>query len=153
LLALSVKETDYDVSNVDVFSGGQYEPELMSLNPEGQVPILKDGEQVVTDSEKIIEYIDREITTGPILIPSVQTKEGKEIAKWRKMLGRVKVDILTTGIVMYPELSVSETKFPRNMTADGKCFHSLSLNCDIHRIIFCRNQVFNVTCLQIHSTI
>ena len=33
------------------------------MNPKGQVPVLKHGEQVVVDSDKILVYIDNEIGT------------------------------------------------------------------------------------------
>lgn len=34
------------------------------MNPHGLVPLLKDGEKIVVESEKIIDYVDDQVKSG-----------------------------------------------------------------------------------------
>ena len=48
-------ELDYQV--VDLFTGAQYTPEYLGINPSHQVPVLEDGDFRVTESSTILKYI------------------------------------------------------------------------------------------------
>ncbi len=48
---------DYDLEFVDIMAGGQKAPELVALNPMGKLPILTDGEAVVTEAAAIGLYL------------------------------------------------------------------------------------------------
>lgn len=47
----------YDLRFVDILAGGQKAPEVLALNPMGKLPILTDGEIVVTESAAIGLYL------------------------------------------------------------------------------------------------
>lgn len=64
LLALFEKGCQFNRKFINIHTGEQKTPEYMKMNPLGQVPLLKDGEEIVVDSEKIIDYIDEEIKSG-----------------------------------------------------------------------------------------
>jgi len=40
---------DYELRFVDLLSGAHKTPELLALNPMGKLPILTDGDQVITE--------------------------------------------------------------------------------------------------------
>ena len=65
---LNAKGIAFDEHKLDLFSGDQLKPEYLSLNPNGVVPTLVDGETVVIESSVILQYID-EIGDGPRLMP------------------------------------------------------------------------------------
>jgi len=68
-LALSEKQVSYEKRFVDIELRLQnYEPWYLRLNPRGVVPTLVHGDRVVTDSARILRYID-ETFEGPALIP------------------------------------------------------------------------------------
>lgn len=48
---------DYELRFVDILKGAQKAPEILALNPMGKVPILTDGEVVVTESAAIGLYL------------------------------------------------------------------------------------------------
>lgn len=70
-IALNLKELPYDYVPVHLMQGGggQFTPEFRHLNPQGLVPVLEDGGQVLTQSLAIIEYLD-ELHPEPPLLPS-----------------------------------------------------------------------------------
>jgi glutathione S-transferase len=56
-LFLALVGADADIVEVDLAGGAHKSPDFLSLNPFGQVPVLEDGDTVVTDSNAILVYI------------------------------------------------------------------------------------------------
>jgi len=56
--ALHAKAVSFTEVRLDLFAGDQLRPAYLALNPNGVVPSLIDGGQVVTDSAVILEYLD-----------------------------------------------------------------------------------------------
>jgi glutathione S-transferase len=57
VLFASLIEADVDLVEVDLAKGRHKTPEFLELNSFGQVPVLEDGEIVVTDSNAILVYL------------------------------------------------------------------------------------------------
>ncbi|WP_170423354.1 glutathione S-transferase family protein [Ruegeria arenilitoris] len=53
---------------VDLAAGAHKLPEFLAMNPDGQVPVLEDGDIVVSDSNAILVYLAR--TYAPDWIPT-----------------------------------------------------------------------------------
>jgi glutathione S-transferase len=56
-LFLSLLGVEHEVIPVDLAKRAHKEPEFLDLNPFGQVPVLVDGDTVVTDSNAILVYL------------------------------------------------------------------------------------------------
>jgi glutathione S-transferase len=56
--ALHAKQLAFEEVKLDLFSGDQLKPAYLSLNPNGVVPTLVDGADVITDSAVILEYLE-----------------------------------------------------------------------------------------------
>lgn len=56
-LFLSILGLDFEPVEVDLLSGAQRQPEFLSLNPFGQVPVLDDEGTIVSDSNAILVYL------------------------------------------------------------------------------------------------
>ncbi|KAK3604313.1 hypothetical protein CHS0354_021576 [Potamilus streckersoni] len=97
---------------VDIQNGAQNETWYLKINPKGLVPVLQDGNKYISESEDIIDYLDKEITSGPRLVPDPATPYGQEVARWRKLLHDVRVDVITYGTINNPELSATGLKMP-----------------------------------------
>lgn len=66
LLALEAKRLSYE-SRLLQFSKGEHKaPEFLALNPRGQVPCLRDGDVVVSESIAILAYLDRKTPEPPL---------------------------------------------------------------------------------------
>ena len=44
------------------------------MNPNGLVPVLKDGQKIVVESEKIVDYIDSKVKSGKYIVYFVQVE-------------------------------------------------------------------------------
>ncbi len=58
-IALEEMGLSYDVTLVDIRSGGQQSPQFLALNPNGKIPALVDGQVVVFESAAILQYLGR----------------------------------------------------------------------------------------------
>ncbi|MGF6177960.1 glutathione S-transferase family protein [Ensifer sp. 4252] len=58
-LFLSLLGVPHELVELDLANGAHKTPEFLKLNPLGQVPVLEDGDLVVTDSTAILVYLAR----------------------------------------------------------------------------------------------
>jgi maleylpyruvate isomerase len=68
-IALNLKGVAYDILPVDLVTGGQKEAAFGGLNPQKMVPVLIDGDTVLTQSVAILEWLE-ETRPQPPLLPS-----------------------------------------------------------------------------------
>lgn len=66
-LALEHKQIPYDFKLLSFDAGDTRKPDFLKLNPRGKVPVLTDGDTVVTESTPILEYIAERWPAGPTL--------------------------------------------------------------------------------------
>ncbi|XP_022313597.2 ganglioside-induced differentiation-associated protein 1-like [Crassostrea virginica] len=107
LLTLYEKDARFQHKLVVIHAGEQNDPAYMRMNPAGQVPVLKDGKKIVTDSDAIIRYVDENVHTGSTLIPDESSSVGKEVARLWKLVNSVKIEIMTFGILTFQDLSAT----------------------------------------------
>ncbi|XP_052059623.1 ganglioside-induced differentiation-associated protein 1-like [Mytilus californianus] len=113
LLALFEKDCRFNRKLVNLHTGEQNSPDYMRINSDGLVPVLKDGEKIIVESDKIIEYIDKEVKSGPKLIPDPNTSADREVQRLRNLMADINVRLLTFGVIANQELSISGVKMPR----------------------------------------
>ena len=70
LIALYEKGVEFETHHVDLVARKQHERWYLEMNPRGEVPVLKHGETVVTESTKILEYVDQNLGAKGQLYPS-----------------------------------------------------------------------------------
>ncbi|MCR9137491.1 MAG: glutathione S-transferase [Alphaproteobacteria bacterium] len=59
---------EHDVVVVDLANGEHKKPPFLALNPAGQVPVIEDGETVISDSNAILVYLARKY--APAFMPA-----------------------------------------------------------------------------------
>lgn len=69
-IALALKGIAHDQVNYDLRKGEQGDPDYLALNPQGLVPALETGSEVLWQSLAILEWIE-ETYPKPALLPSV----------------------------------------------------------------------------------
>ena len=67
LIALKEKGLEFQSHYVDVLALEQYAPTFLDLNPLGQVPILIEDDEVLSESSYIGEYLDEAFPDPPLL--------------------------------------------------------------------------------------
>ena len=71
----------YELHHVDIMKGEQKAPELLALNPMGKLPILTDGDAVVTESAAIALYLGDRYSYGT-LAPRVDDPARAPYLRW-----------------------------------------------------------------------
>ncbi len=66
-LALALKGVTVDQQPVNLIDGAQRSADHLARNPQGLVPVLIDGDAVLTQSLAIIEYLDEQYPSPPLL--------------------------------------------------------------------------------------
>ena len=66
---------NHKVINVDLAKGAHKQADFLALNPTGQVPVIEDGDTVITDSNAILVYLARKY--APNYIPSDPSGEAE----------------------------------------------------------------------------
>jgi glutathione S-transferase len=71
----------FDVRTVDIAGGEQKRPEFLKLNPAGKVPVLTDGEVVVSENPAIAIYLADRYSYGA-LAPRIEDADRGAYLKW-----------------------------------------------------------------------
>jgi maleylacetoacetate isomerase len=67
-IGMNLKGIHADESFVDIFAGKQHEPEFRSINPQGLLPAIVDGQgPILVQSLAILEYFDETHPEPPLL--------------------------------------------------------------------------------------
>jgi glutathione S-transferase len=72
---------EYDLHFVDLRSGAQKTPEVLALNPMGKIPILRDGDVVMTESAAIGLYLADRYALGK-LAPALDDPARATYLRW-----------------------------------------------------------------------
>ncbi len=80
LWALNELDADFEFISVNVMAGDLQKPEFLRLNPAGKLPVLADGDLVLTESAAIVLYL-AEKYPGKNLLPS-GLRERAEAFRW-----------------------------------------------------------------------
>ena len=75
-IALAWKGIDYEVRPVDIRAGAHREAAYLSVNPQGLLPYLIDGDVALSQSLAIIEYLE-ELYPEPALLPKTPAARAK----------------------------------------------------------------------------
>jgi len=78
-LALEVKRLPYASRLLEASKGDLKTPQYLALNPRGQAPTLRDGDEVLTESLAILVYLDRKYPQVPLF--GAEARESARI--WR----------------------------------------------------------------------
>jgi glutathione S-transferase len=105
-LTLAEKAVSYDTQRVDIGDKReQFEPWYLALNPKGVVPTLKVDDEIVTNTDDIVAYIDENFD-GPSLTPSDDAPRAA-MQRWMR-------DIMAIhyGVLLYSRKLDSEGRSP-----------------------------------------
>ena len=87
-IALNLKSLRPERHSVHLARGEQREPAFKSLNPQGFVPYLIDGDFALTQSLAIIEYLDEKYPDPPLMPSGIEAR-----AQTRAMAQLIACDI------------------------------------------------------------
>ncbi len=117
LWMLEEVEVPYELQFVDLFAGEQKSPEILALNPMGKLPILVDGEAVVTESAAIALYLADRYAPGR-LAPALDDPARAAYLRWS----------LFSPSVIEPGLTAHASKWEYKPATVGWGKHESMLN-------------------------
>ena len=80
---LELAEVAFEPQMVKLHKGEQRSPEYLALNPRGQVPVLVDGDEVVTQIVAILLYLDEKLPMAGILPPAgLERARALQVLTW-----------------------------------------------------------------------
>lgn len=123
VMAFQEKRLKYKSHQVNLFKYEQYEPWFMRLNPNGQVPVLKDGIKIIPGSARIIDYLEDNFSNGdtPRLLPEKGTLQANRVQVLKELLDKVPIEIITLGCTRFQELTTGSLLIP--------CVRKMILGC------------------------
>jgi len=74
-LFASLAGINHELVDVDLMSGEHKKEPFLKLNPSGQVPVVEDGETIISDSNAILVYLARKY--APDWLPSGPVREAE----------------------------------------------------------------------------
>ncbi len=86
-LMLSLLGLPYETVEVDLLKGEQRLPDFLALNPLGQVPVLEDGGQVLSDSNAILVYLVRRYAPESAWLPT-EPVAAAQLQRWFSLATR-----------------------------------------------------------------
>ncbi len=79
-LMLSLLDLDYEWVKVDLMAGAHKQPEFLTINSFGQVPVLVDGDIAIADAQAILIYLARQY--GNLQWLPLEAEPMSRIVRW-----------------------------------------------------------------------
>ncbi|XP_059053915.1 ganglioside-induced differentiation-associated protein 1 [Achroia grisella] len=106
LMALYEKNVDFVPFVVDITKGEQYSSWFLEINPRGEIPVLKVKDEIISDSTRIMDYLELYLDSGlpPLINVSTDEKVLNNINKYRELIEALPVGVITVGSFFHPHL-------------------------------------------------
>lgn len=118
-LLVNLAGINHELIDVDLMSGEHKKDPFLKLNPSGQVPVVEDGETIVTDSNAILVYLARKYAPDWLpgdLILEAEVQKFLSLAAGEIANGPAAARLITVfGSPLSPDraMTVAKTAFDR----------------------------------------
>ncbi|KAM9120446.1 ganglioside-induced differentiation-associated protein 1-like 1 isoform 4-T4 [Pangshura tecta] len=95
------------------------EPWFMRLNLGEEVPVIIHGDNIISDYNQIIDYMEKNFTGENVtqLIPEAGSILHTRVVQYRELLDSLPMDAYTHGCILHPELT-TDSMIPKYATAE-----------------------------------
>uniref|UniRef100_A0A7M4EYM6 Ganglioside induced differentiation associated protein 1 like 1 n=1 Tax=Crocodylus porosus TaxID=8502 RepID=A0A7M4EYM6_CROPO len=95
------------------------EPWFMRLNLGEEVPVIIHGDNIISDYNQIIDYMEKSFTGENVaqLIPEPGSLLHSRVMQYRELLDSLPMDAYTHGCILHPELT-TDSMIPKYATAE-----------------------------------
>lgn len=112
LLVLYSRSVAFMPRVMDVKHGEQLEPWFLEMSPRGELPVLRHGDNVLVDVDKMMTYIDN-LNPGQEscmkLFPDKNTELGSNVMRIYKELAKINIPLIVYGALFHPDICTSPT--------------------------------------------
>ncbi|XP_059562985.1 ganglioside-induced differentiation-associated protein 1-like 1 isoform X2 [Myotis daubentonii] len=95
------------------------EPWFMRLNLGEEVPVIIHRDNIISDYDQIIDYVERTFTGEHVvaLMPEAGSPQHARVLQYRELLDSLPMDAYTHGCILHPELT-TDSMIPKYATAE-----------------------------------
>ncbi|XP_034497809.1 ganglioside-induced differentiation-associated protein 1-like 1 isoform X1 [Ailuropoda melanoleuca] len=95
------------------------EPWFMRLNLGEEVPVIIHRDNIISDYDQIIDYVERTFTGEHVvaLMPEAGSPQHARVRQYRELLDALPMDAYTHGCILHPELT-TDSMIPKYATAE-----------------------------------
>ncbi|KAM9296803.1 ganglioside-induced differentiation-associated protein 1-like 1 isoform 2-T2 [Gastrophryne carolinensis] len=118
-LVIAEKGLPCDERDVSLPLAEQKEPRFMRLNLGEEVPVLIHGDTIISDYNRIIDYVENNFVGGnsATLIPESGSLVHSRVLQYRELLENLPMDAYTHGCILHPELTI-DSMIPKYAIAE-----------------------------------
>ena len=114
---------DFEPITVNLVAGEHHRPDFLKLNPAGKLPVLVDGDLVLTESIAIVVYL-AEKYRGKGLLPTDPVQRA-EVNRWL-LFTATELEQPLWRIVRHTRLYQEQDRLPGDVTLAGKEFQAMA---------------------------
>ncbi|XP_073144884.1 glutathione S-transferase zeta class-like isoform X2 [Henckelia pumila] len=116
--ALNLKGLSYQYRAVNLAKGEQFSPDFEKLNPLHYVPVLIDGDVVVSDSYAVILYLEEKYPNIPLLPvdPQLRAINLQAASIVSSSIQPLHMLSLLADVFLAPQIAVATTRFKIDMS-------------------------------------
>ncbi len=119
----------FESVTVDLRSGENRRPELLKLNPAAKVPVLVDGERVLSESVAIVLYLAEKYPRAGLLPPELGARA--EVNRWL-LFAVTELEQPLWRISRHTPLYPEEKRLPRDVVLAGEDFAPMAAVVEDH---------------------
>ncbi|XP_001369676.1 ganglioside-induced differentiation-associated protein 1-like 1 isoform X2 [Monodelphis domestica] len=118
-LVIAEKGLACDERDVSLPLSEPKEPWFMRLNLGEEVPVIIHRDNIISDYDQIIDYLERTFTGEQVaqLIPEAGSLLHGRVLQYRELLDSLPMDAYTHGCILHPELT-TDSMIPKYATAE-----------------------------------
>ncbi|ELK04212.1 Ganglioside-induced differentiation-associated protein 1-like 1 [Pteropus alecto] len=118
-LVIAEKGLACDERDVSLPQSEHKEPWFMRLNLGEEVPVIIHRDNIISDYDQIIDYVERTFTGEHVvaLMPEVGSPQHARVLQYRELLDALPMDAYTHGCILHPELT-TDSMIPKYATAE-----------------------------------
>lgn len=129
LWALQELATDFEFVPINIFAGENLHPDFLRLNPAGKIPVLVDGDLVVTESAAIVLYLAEKHSARGLLPAGVS--ERAQVYRWL-MFAVTELEQPLWRIAKHTSLYPEEKRLPDEVALASEEFLQMAAVIDRH---------------------
>ncbi|CAH2981327.1 unnamed protein product [Chilo suppressalis] len=106
LMALYEKNIEFEPIVIEITKSEQYSSWFLDINPRGEIPVLKINNEIIPDSSRIIDYLEKQCKPElhPLINVSSEKKILENINKFRDLIETLPIGVITVGSFCHPHL-------------------------------------------------
>lgn len=129
LWALNELDADFEFISINLMKGEHLTPEFLQLNPAARVPVLVDGDTVVTESAAIVLYLAEKYPERGLLPGDI--KERAQVYRWT-MFAMTELEQPLWRIARHTMLYPEDKRLPQDIELARQDFVSMAAVLDQH---------------------